>query len=316
MCGRDQEGGAVLPMRSLLEFLQRNLHWLVFLALEAISLRLLFAFNSYQGSVYLTTANAVVGTLYRAASQVKAYTAYGKENRLLQEENQRLLRQLHDLRTQQRRDQLAADTLYTIVQDTTWTVQLGDSEQIEVSRSISTNYRVQAAQVVGATLHRANNLLTIDRGTADGVRPEMGVVGPTGVVGIVYLASAHYAIVIPLLNEDAQISCRLRGFNYFGTSVWRRGDPSVSYVTGIPRHATVRVGDVVETNGYSDIFPEGISVGRVEAVNDANDGMTYELTIRLSTDFSTLRNVSVLTGYQSTERKRLEAEAAEKEETR
>ena len=303
-------------MRSLLEFLQRNLHWLVFLALEAISLRLLFAFNSYQGSVYLTTANTVVGTLYRAVSQVKAYAAYGKENRLLQEENQRLRRQLHDFRAQQRRDQLAADTLYTLVRDTTWTVQRNDSEQVEMSGTISASYGVQAAQVVGATLHRANNLLTIDRGTADGVGPEMGVVGPTGVVGIVYLASAHYAIVIPLLNEDTQISCRLRGSSYFGTSRWRQGDPSVSYVTGIPRHAVVRVGDMVETNGYSDIFPEGIPVGRVEAVSDANDGMTYELTIRLSTDFSTLRNVSVLTGYQSPERKELEAEAQEKEDAR
>ena len=298
-------------MRSLIEFLQRNVHWLVFLLLEAISLRLLVRSHSYQGSVYFTTASAAVGTLQSWVSRARAYTAYGAENRALEAENQRLRSQVYALRAIQRWRDIAGDTLYSIAPDT-----VGGRAGGSLSEGRDTplaTYHTAPALVVGATLHKANNLLTIDAGEADGVHEQMGVVSSTGVVGIVYLTSRHYALVIPLLNTASQLSCRIKGSNSFGTMQWRHGDAARSYVTGIPRHADVKVGDEVETNGYSDIFPEGIPVGVVEAVHEGADGMTYELTVRLSTDFSTLRNVSVLTDYSHSERQALEARAAEEE---
>jgi rod shape-determining protein MreC len=90
---------------------------------------------------------------------------------------------------------------------------------------------------------------------------------------------------------------------------WERGDADVSYVNGIPRHAKVKKGDWVETNGYSDIFPEGIPVGRVQKIGDSADGMAYRLTVKLGADFKTLRNVSVITNYTKPERRQLEERA-------
>lgn len=303
-------------MRSLTEFLQRYSHWVVFVVLEAVSLRLLFQYNSYQGIVYFTTANRVAGWLYTLTGAVRAYWGYGAENQALERENELLRAQLHDAREQLQQTLLAADTLYCVERDSTFTVQLNDSECVERTVQLRTAYSVAPARVVGLTLHRANNLMTIDRGKADGIQAEMGVVSGTGTVGIVYLASQHYAVVLPLVNTDAHISCRLRGSNYFGTTTWLHGDSQHAYVRGIPRHAPVQAGDIVETNGYSDIFPEGIPVGTVEAVRDASDGMTYELIIRLAADFSTLRNVGVLTDYTSQERRRLEERVMQMEENR
>lgn len=278
-------------MRNLIEFLQRYLYWLVFLVLEVVSLLSLVRYNSYQGSVVFTTANDVVGSIYRMGSNVVAYFHLGEENAALEKENELLRQQLHDLQQQMRQLDIVPDSLpVSEVQ--------GESE-----------YRFVQAQVVSMTLHKANNLMTIDKGEHDGIRPEMGVVSSNGVIGIVYLTSQHYSVVIPLLNQHSQTSCRLRGSEYFGTMQWERGDADYSYVNGIPRHAQVKKGDVIETNGFSDIFPEGIPVGKVVKIGDSADGMAYRLTVKLGVDFKTLRNVSVITNYSKPERRVLEQKA-------
>lgn len=296
-------------MQGLLDFLRKHLYWLVFLALEAISLVSLVRFNSYQASVWFTTANEVTGTLMGWASGVWNYVHLGEQNVRLEQTNEALRQQNLLLRQMVRRAradhaELAADTI-----DSVYEVRVNDSTVRTVTSSRVVSYRLVEAQVVGATLHRANNLLTIDRGTADGLRPEMGVICSAGVVGITYLCSDHYSVVLPLVNMQSQVSCRLHGSDYFGTMQWQRGDASVSYAVNIPRHAKVKKGLRVETNGYSDIFPEGIPIGRVFSVGDSPDGMSYRLGVRLAVDFGTLRNVSVITNYTQPERQELESQA-------
>ena len=51
-------------MKNLLEFLSRYYHWVLFVVLEVISLVLLFQFNSFQGSIWFSLANVVVGRIY------------------------------------------------------------------------------------------------------------------------------------------------------------------------------------------------------------------------------------------------------------
>ena len=281
-------------MQNLIDFLRKHLYWLVFLVFEVISLISLFKYNSYQGSVYFTTANQVVGSIYSLGSGVVSYLNLGKVNENLEADNEQLRQELYQLKQHMRKVGAVPDTLPSSSPD---------------SIISPYSYHLVQANVVRNSVHRSNNLMTIDKGRADGIRPEMGVVCSQGIVGIVFLTSAHYSIVIPLLNTSSQLSCRLHHTEYFGTLSWMRGDPTVSYVTGIPRHAKVHKGSIIETNGYSDIFPEGIPVGTVIRKGEAADGMTYQLTVRLSVDFSTLRNVSVITDYTKPERQVLEQRA-------
>lgn len=274
-------------MGNLLEFLIRYKYWLVFLMLEAVSLVVMFRFNSYQGSVFLTSANAVSGTYYSAVSEVTSYLNLKSVNRQLSSDNVRL---------QQRINQLE-DELNALVDDS---VSFGG---VEVRNNLID------AEVVNSTLHRNANLLTINKGTADGVLPEMGVVCSAGVVGIVALASEHYSIVMPLINVNSHISCRLKDTEYFGTMQWEHGDATVSYVTDIPRHANVKCGETVETNGFSDIFPAGLPIGEVLDFKSSSDGLDYLLRVKLYVDFSTLRDVSVIADYVNEERKLLEKKA-------
>ena len=173
----------------------------------------------------------------------------------------------------------------------------------------NSRYRLVGALVVNATTNHSKNLLTIDKGTEDGIKPEMGVICSRGVVGIVYLASAHYSVVMPLINVKSRVSCQLKTHKSFGTIEWKFGDSECAYMTGVPLHVKVAEKELVETSGFSDIFPSGIPVGRVESVETSDDGLSQSIKIRLSVDYTSVRNVSVITNYDHAEKKKLEYEA-------
>ena len=131
----------------------------------------------------------------------------------------------------------------------------------------------------------------------------MGVACGNGVVGVVYLVSDHYSVVIPVLNaSSSRISCSIRNRGYFGYLHWYGGDTSVAYVEDVPRHARFKLGEWVETSGFSSIFPSGVLVGKIEQAYNSQDGLSYKLKVRLSTDFSRLRNVCVISDKSIAER--------------
>jgi rod shape-determining protein MreC len=276
-------------MRALIDLIIKNKHWFVFIGLEVLSLAFLFSYNGYQKSVYFTTANDVVGSTYNVISGITSYLHLQEENQALEQTNEELRRQIIEI--QRQIDEHHLDSMLRMP-------------------SLPKKYDLVHAQVINGTLHKSNNLLTINKGEADGIRPEMGVVCSQGVVGIVYMTSEHYSIVMPILHVNSKISCRLRNSEYFGSLIWQRGYADIAYVTSIPRHAEVAPKDIVETNGYSDIFPPGLPIGMVHRINDSTDGISYMLRVKLFTNFTTLRNVSVITNYQSAERRQLEETAA------
>lgn len=265
-------------MRALLDFLSKYHHWFLLLLLEGLSLVLLFQFNHYHQSVWVTTANGVVGRIYEWESSFLNYVTLGKvnselmrRNLILEYNNEQLTRQLEILR-----------------HDSTL------AERLQAERL--TGVKFMPARVITNSVLRRNNFLTINKGAADGVKPEMGVTCGTGIVGIVYMTSAHYSIVQPLLNSQSCISCRLRGSKYFGYLRWDGGNPQYAALYDIPRHArsSFKVGDEVETSGFSSVFPAGIFVGRISAIEDSEDGLSYKLKIHLGTDFARLQDVCVI----------------------
>ena len=263
-------------MRNLLDFLAKYSYWLLFVLLEAISFVLLFRFNSYQGSVWFSSANIVAGKIYDTSSKIESYFQLSKINEQLTQRN---------LYLEQRLAKLERD--------------LGDSAaDTAMNRSLLLQslhpYRLIPAKVVGMSWNRRDNLLTINKGEADGVKKDMGVVCGTGVVGIVYLTSSHYAIVIPVLNSQSNISCIIQGRGYFGYLHWTGSNISQAYVDDVPRHAHFKLYENVVTSGYSSVFPAGVMVGKILHVYNSTDQMSYRLKVELATDFGKLRDVCVI----------------------
>jgi rod shape-determining protein MreC len=271
-------------MRNLIEFLARYNHWLLLLVLETVSLVLLFRFNSYQGSVWFTSANSMAGSVLSMSSEVESFFSLGKVNEDLTKRNVYLEQKVRQLEEKLHYSTQARDTMPVAT-----TVALPAVKLIK-------------AKVVDNSISKIDNYITIDKGSADGVRRDMGVACGTGVVGIVYLVAKHYSVVIPVLNSKSNISCAINGRGYFGYLHWSGGRSDIAYVDDIPRHAHFKLHEKVVTSGYSSVFPPGLMVGEILHVFNSTDGLSYRLQLRLSTDFSRLRDVCVIDDAAARER--------------
>lgn len=282
-------------MRTILEFLRRYNYLFLFLVLEAVSFTLLFRFNSYQGNVWLTAAGRVTARLNALYGEGESYlnlryvnSDLVHRNILLQQQNEKL------------REALAKKGGASHFTDS-------------LTQQAAADLSMTAANVVSSITQRRNNYIVVNRGTADGIRPEQGVVGGQGVVGIVYLCEEHNSLVIPLTNRRSNLSCRVRGGNYFGSLTWDGKDLRYATLDDIPRYAKVKKDDIVETSGFSAVFPPGLFVGRVTEVRNSSDGQSYTVIVHLGTDFSTLRDVNIISTSYKAETDSLRQRAAQLE---
>ena len=174
-------------MRNLLNFLWKYNYWFLFLLLEVASFVLLFRFNRYQQSVFFTSANGAVGAIYKAAGGIGSYFHLKTVNEDLLDRNvwlEQRIEALEEELAERGMDSLSLHSLEGVASD---------------------KYRIYRANVIKNSLNRVDNYLTLDRGSADSIRPEMGVVDANGVVGIVYKTSPHYSLVISLhLSEQKE----------------------------------------------------------------------------------------------------------------
>ena len=156
-------------MRNLFAFLTRHNHWFVFLALEVISVILLFQYNSYQASVWFSSANEVAGKVYEANSWVETFFSLRQVNKELTQRNLELEQQM-----------VAMQELLTRAKHDSTDVARTQKQALE-------GFKLYPARVVSNSLDKKDNFITIDKGWADGVKKDMGVACGSGVVGVVYL---------------------------------------------------------------------------------------------------------------------------------
>lgn len=263
-------------MRNLLNFLIKYNNWLLFVFLEGISFSLLFQLNHYQQSTFFTSANAAVGSVYKLESEVTSYFYLKTANKELLDRNIELEQQLANARAEMHRMNVDSMGIDSIMAKPLW------------------GRNLIRAGVIGNSLDKADNYVTLDKGSDDGVRTEMGVIDRNGIVGIVYLTTRKYSIVISALNSNSSISCKIAKNGYFGSLKWEGGDARYAYLDELPRHARFSLGDTVVTSGYSDVFPAGLMVGTVDHIGNSRDGLSFKLKIRLATDFGKLSDVRII----------------------
>lgn len=275
-------------MRNLLDFFLKYNYWFLFILLEGISFIMLFRFNSYQGSAFFTSSNQLVGMVYEGANSITGYFHLKTINDDLVQKNVELELQLEHLR--EAFSDMTADT----------------ASLERMKKEALAEYDLLKAKVINNSLTHVDNYITINKGENDGIRREMGVVDGNGVVGIVYLTSANYAVVIPILNSKSNISCKIKKSDYFGFLVWEGGSSQYAMVKDMPRHSLFSLGDTIVTSGHSAVFPAGIPIGTVEGIEDSHDGLSYLLNVKLFTDFARLNDVRIITKKEQEEQLELE----------
>ena len=276
-------------MRNLISFIIKHLSWFVAIFYIVISSLLLFNSNSFQKYVFLTSANKMSGTLYDATSSITSYFHLKGINNDLQQRNALLENELVALRQQIKELSLYCNT---------------DSAVIDTLP----HYEYFMANVINNSISKPFNYITIDKGRADGIMPEMGVVDQNGVIGIVNVVSEHYARVISLLNPNFRLSCKVKNQDCFGSLIWGGADPTEALLEEMPRHIEFILGDTIVTSGFSAVFPEGLIVGTIiDSEKDYNDNF-LSLKIKLSSDFTQLSTVRVLKNINKNEIDSLEVD--------
>ena len=276
-------------MQQIIFFFIRNKNFLLFALLFFISLVLTVRTHSFHESKFLSSANFVSGSVYSIKSSITGYFDLALENNKLAEENMRL------------REQLEGYKSNTLI------------DGIENS-SIGGRYSYFGAKVINNSYSKTKNLITIDKGTNDGIQNELGVITTNGIVGIVNRTSRNYATVQSLLNANSQISAKLKKSNAFGFLVWKGGNPNRVQLTDVPRLAHILVGDTIVTDGKSTIFPRGILVGTIVDYDLSEADDYYTLEIELFNDMTNLNHVYVIENRHSQEILQLENEDLDAEQ--
>jgi rod shape-determining protein MreC len=269
-------------MQQILFFFIRNKNFLLFSVLFLIAFSLTIQSNSYHTARFTSSANFLSGTVYSMKSNAFDYFGLQDENTKLLNENIILRKQLE--------------------------VFKNNSEIIKKdSSTISTKYEFISARVINNSYSKTKNLLTIKKGSNDGIKIDMGVITSNGIVGIINNVSENYATIQSLLNTNSQINARLKNSNHFGSIKWNTKATNIVQLTDVNRLAPVNIGDTIITDGKSTIFPEGIPVGTIKEY-ELGENDSYNLDIQLFNDMTNLKHVYLITNNHAQEIKELEKE--------
>jgi rod shape-determining protein MreC len=134
-----------------------------------------------------------------------------------------------------------------------------------------------AARVIGASPDSGSLVVNIDRGSRDGIRRDMGVITPDGVVGKIFAVYPDISQVLLLGDKDSGVGALLADTRTQGP-VKGTGEPllSLDYISSDEK---VTVGEAVLTSGQDRIFPKDLPVGKV--VDFVADPKTPFMRIRV-----------------------------------
>ena len=299
-------------MRNLFIFLFRFRGALVFGLLEIISLYLFITNNSYQRAAFFNSANKYAGVVLDRRTQVIDYFHLAEMNQQLAVENAILRQQLYPADSVRREaDSVAVppartDSLrrvrYQRPATRPDTLLLG--QQRLPARDPS--YPLTPARVINNMLHNVDNYITLNVGSANGVRPGLGVVAAGGVVGRVKVVSEHYATVTSLLHSKTSIASKIKRDGTFGTIRWLGEDPTHALLDNVLRETKLQKGDTIVTSSYNSVFPEGVFIGTIDSFVKEPDKNFWTVRVRLGVNFANLTHVYVVTNRAKAERDTLE----------
>lgn len=258
-------------MQNLFQFFARFGTIILFVILEMISFFLIIRYNSGQKEIFINSSGFYSGIMLENYNRLSRYYRLSSFADSIAQDNARLRAELRfaTIDASFKRDSLV-DTVF------------------------QQRYTYLSAQVVGNSVNQIDNYLTINKGSALGVLPGMGVINETGIVGVVRYTSRDYATVASLLGSQTRISASIKRNGYFGSLLWDNVSTEYMHLKDIPKHADIIKGDSVITSGYSSIFPKGIYIGKVDKVSFESGSSFYDLRVKLVTNFNRLGYVYVI----------------------
>lgn len=275
-------------MQQIFNFIFKNSYRMLFLLLIIISLSLTIQSHSFHKSKVISSANFLSGGVYEKMNNVNEYLNLKIQNDELAKENARLKSLLFNKK----------DTTKLPEVDSIYGVKKID---IIISKVIKNSYNVH------------ENYLTLNSGSKQGIKQDMGVINSLGIVGVIENTSANYSTVLSILNTTRPLNAKIKKSGHIGFLSWNGKSTGFVQLTDVPRLATVKKGDTIVTGGRSEIFPENINIGTVEKVLTDNETNFYTLDIKLFNDMTSLGYVYVIENKDTPEIIELEKKSLKNE---
>ncbi len=265
-------------MQQIINFILRNKTTLFFVFLLTVSLSLSIQSHSYHRSRFFNSSNWLVGNVYNTQTKVSSYFK-------LKEVNENLLQENTRLRT-----------------------LLFNSSETDTNTAIDTTfqYRVIPGQVIKNSYALRNNYITINKGKAEGIQQDMGVITSKGVLGIVEHTTNKFASVQSILNTKSNINAKIKNTNNFGSLKWDANRYDVVQLEDIPRMVPLLIGDTIVTGAMSSIFPENIPIGTIKKFNLNASESFYSIDVGLFNDMTNLNKIYIINNTFGSEIRELE----------
>ncbi len=234
---------------------------ILFILLELLAIVLTIEADKKKSVFMFNTLTIITNGVYSFSYNVKNYLNLKQENQALLKTNNNLLNEL--LNCKGSTSNLSFDVVY--------------------------------AHVLKNSVSRKNNLILLSAGAKEGVKDQSAVISQSGnVIGMIVKVSRRYSAALSILNHLTKLSVKHKQSNTFGYLVWKGNNPRIMYLEDIPVYVKIRVGDTIVTSGYSNIFPEGLTVGIVHSITRSKHANTYTIKVKLAENLSRLTNVFII----------------------
>jgi len=271
-------------MKNLFRFFYHNGFVIGFILLQIFSIWLITNYTYFQQSKLYQTSNFISGNISAKKTSITDYLNLDDANKQLIEENA-------DLKNDKIESFAIVNKDYVVIDDTLRKIK----------------YRHYTAKVINSTYTKVENFITLNKGSIGGFKPNMAVISTKGLVGIITSVSDNFSIVLPIIHPRSWFSVQVKHKHYFGILKWDAKDFNIAQIAEVANHAELIIGDTIETR-ESDIFPEGIPVGKIISADFVEGSNFLDISVDLFVDFTNIYYVYAIENMMKQEQDSLELE--------
>lgn len=261
-------------MHNLIRFLRRYYFIFLFLLLEGFSIYIISQNSYYQGSAITAFANNISGKFNTQTYNITHYFNLASSNEALVKENAMLRAKIQS-------SYVKYEKKVFQIQDTVYKQQ----------------FEYEDAKVIQKTINKRNNYFMLNKGKINGVKKNMAVICPNGIVGVVVNVTNNFSLVMSVLHQDSRPNVKNTRTKITGTLIWEGGSYSKGKIIDIPSSIPLKKGDTITTSGFSQDFPEGIMIGTIESFTKDSGNGFYNVTVKFSTDYNKLEYVYIVKSF-------------------
>ena len=260
---------------------------LVFVFLSVFCIIFFAAQGRFQTPVLGKTASTIAAPFQKAVSwvgdQLKFVTSNIWEIVTMHQQNKMLRNEVDQLRIQN-------------LQASEYAAENARLRALLGYKQAASQFDLVAARVIGREADSWSHMITIDRGTADGVHENMAVVTEKGLVGHVVEAGPNYAKVQLILDPRSSVGTLVQRAEsrVVGIVEGDPANPTMPRMVNVPKNADIQEGDIIVTSGFGGMYPKGLVVGLVSSLENDEAGLLKIALLEPAVDFQKLEDVAVI----------------------